>query len=138
MCPIGGLIPGPVLQMLAAKSILQGRMLHGSSAVEALASLPPPGAFYDRVVVARFRGAAGRGPWRPGDRNRTGRDFLADKIPGSVLDTSIWQATIAAYLAAVALDEIDFRKLLGRIADRRFQRIAMSLGDGLVCTDRRA
>ena len=43
---------------------------------------------------------------------------------------------IAAYLAAIALDEIDFLGLLGRIAERRFQRIAMSLGDGLVCADR--
>ena len=38
-------------------------------------------------------------------------------------------------MAAIALDEIDFRDLLGRIAENRFQRIAMSLGDGLVCTD---
>ena len=38
-------------------------------------------------------------------------------------------------MAAIALDEIDFRGLLGRIAENRFQRIAMSLGDGLVCTD---
>ena len=36
---------------------------------------------------------------------------------------------------AIALDEIDFRGLLGRIAESRFHRIAMSLGDGLVCTD---
>ena len=37
--------------------------------------------------------------------------------------------------AAIALDEIDFRRLLELIAERRFQRIAMSLGDGLICTD---
>ena len=52
-----------------------------------------------------------------------------------VLDTSLWLMAIAAYLVAVALDEIDFRSLLGGIAERRFQRIAMSLGDGLVCAD---
>src|SRR6202007_2184173 len=52
-----------------------------------------------------------------------------------VLDTSLWQMAIVMYLAAIALDEIDFRDLLGRIAESRFQRIAMSLGDGLVCTD---
>jgi diguanylate cyclase (GGDEF)-like protein/PAS domain S-box-containing protein len=38
-------------------------------------------------------------------------------------------------MASIALDEIDFRGLLGRIAESRFQRIAMSLGDGLICTD---
>ena len=52
-----------------------------------------------------------------------------------ILDTSLWHMAIAAYLAAMALDEIDFRSLLGGIAERRFQRIAMSLGDGLVCAD---
>ena len=52
-----------------------------------------------------------------------------------VLDTSFFHAAVLAYLVAVALDEIDFRKLLGGIAERRFQRIAMSLGDGLVCAD---
>jgi diguanylate cyclase (GGDEF)-like protein/PAS domain S-box-containing protein len=52
-----------------------------------------------------------------------------------VLDTSLFHTAIAVYLAAIALDEIDFRGLVSRIAENRFQRIAMSLGDGLVCTD---
>ena len=52
-----------------------------------------------------------------------------------ILDTSLFHIAIVVYLAAIALDEIDFRDLLGRIAESRFQRIAMSLGDGLVCTD---
>ena len=52
-----------------------------------------------------------------------------------VLDTSLFYIAIVVYMAAIALDEIDFRGLLGRIAENRFQRIAMSLGDGLVCTD---
>ncbi len=52
-----------------------------------------------------------------------------------ILDTSLFHIAIVVYLAAIALDEIDFRDVLGRIAESRFQRIAMSLGDGLVCTD---
>ena len=44
--------------------------------------------------------------------------------------------TIIAYTAAIALDEIDLRDLVSLIAERRFQRIAMSLGDGLVCADK--
>lgn len=52
-----------------------------------------------------------------------------------VIDTSLFHIAIIAYLTAIALDEIDFRSLLGRIAESRFHRIAMSLGDGLVCTD---
>jgi diguanylate cyclase (GGDEF)-like protein/PAS domain S-box-containing protein len=52
-----------------------------------------------------------------------------------VLDTALLQIAIVVYIAAIGLDEIDVRDLLGRIAENRFQRIAMSLGDGLVCTD---
>ena len=52
-----------------------------------------------------------------------------------VIDTSLFHIAIASYLMAIALDEIDFRSLLGRIAESRFHRIAMSLGDGLACTD---
>ena len=37
--PNGHLIPGPVLQMLATESILQGRMLHNSSAFVTLGGL---------------------------------------------------------------------------------------------------
>ena len=60
--------------------------------------------------------------------------LLQDKLP-LILDTSLLYTAIVAYLAAMALDEIDFRGLLGHIAERRFHRIAMSLGDGLACTD---
>ena len=52
-----------------------------------------------------------------------------------ILDTSLFHIAIVVYIAAIALDEIDFRDLLGRVAESRFQRIAMSLGDGLICTD---
>ena len=52
-----------------------------------------------------------------------------------VLDTALFHIAIAAYIAVVALDEINIRALLGRVAESRFQRIAMSLGDGLICTD---
>ena len=52
-----------------------------------------------------------------------------------IIDTSLFHIAIIAYLTAIALDEIDFRSLLGRIAESRFHRIAMSLGDGLICTD---
>src|SRR5208282_2221191 len=63
-----------------------------------------------------------------------GAVLLQAKLP-IILDTSLWHVAIAAYLAAMALDEIDILGLFGRIAENRFQRIAMSLGDGLVCAD---
>ena len=132
--PNGSVVPGPVLQMLAAESILQGRTLRDSSTLVTLWGL---GALVLLMIGLWPRTSAGlRVAILAGSAVtiELSATFLQARLP-LVLDTSIWHATIAAYLAAVALDEIDFRKLLGRIADRRFQRIAMSLGDGLVCTD---
>ena len=61
--------------------------------------------------------------------------FLLQMVFPLVLDTSLFDIAIVVYIAAIALDEIDIRDLLGRVAESRFQRIAMSLGDGLICTD---
>jgi diguanylate cyclase (GGDEF)-like protein/PAS domain S-box-containing protein len=133
--PNGGIVSGSELQALAAESILQDRMLHATSGVVTLVCLL---AIISLMMFCWRRLAAGM------------RVVLLAGIAGAiellamvlqarwplVFDTSLLQTSVVAYLAAIALDEIDFRGLLGRIAENRFQRIAMSLGDGLVCTDR--
>jgi diguanylate cyclase (GGDEF)-like protein/PAS domain S-box-containing protein len=132
--PNGGVIPGPELQMLAAESILQGRALRNVSPLVTLAGLFLIGLLMllmwrrasalARVAVLVSLGATAV----------VGAMLLQARL-AVILDTSLWHLAIAAYLAAMALDEIDFASLLGGIAERRFQRIAMSLGDGLVCAD---
>jgi diguanylate cyclase (GGDEF)-like protein/PAS domain S-box-containing protein len=132
--PNGRVISGPQLQMLAAESILQGRVLRTASVVLTLAGLGLIAILMlmmwrrvsasVRVVVLVGLSAAAE----------LGAMLLQAKL-AIILDTSLWHLAIAAYLAAMALDEIDFRSLLGGVAERRFQRIAMSLGDGLVCAD---
>ncbi len=133
--PNGRVVAGPVLQALAAESILQNRALRWSSNSVTVAGL---------CVIALIMMLS----WR---RLRAGTRvailagmavifeavaFLLQATFPFVLDTSLFHTAIAVYIAAIALDEIDFRGLLGSIAENRFQRIAMSLGDGLVCTDR--
>src|SRR5262249_39802158 len=119
---------------LAAESVLQNRMLRWTSDVGMIAGLGiicllmlyswrrvAPGA---RVAILVAAGA--------------GIELTAVLVQQRwpfVIDTSLLHIAIIAYLTAIALDEIDFRSLLGRIAESRFHRIAMSLGDGLVCTD---
>jgi len=132
--PNGRVIPGPVLQMLAAESILQNRVLRASSAGITLGGLgfivllkmllwSRISAGLRFVALVGIAGAA-----------EVGAILLQAKLP-VIVDTSLWLTAIAAYLAALALDEIDFRGLLGKIAEKRFHKIAMSLGDGLVCSD---
>jgi diguanylate cyclase (GGDEF)-like protein/PAS domain S-box-containing protein len=132
--PNGRILSGPALQAVAAESILQGRTLRWTSDLVTLAEI----AAISLLMMFAWR------RFRPGARvvmllgaaftAETAALLLQAKWP-LVLDTSLLDTAIVAYLAAMALDEIDFLGLLGRIAERRFHRIAMSLGDGLACTD---
>ena len=132
--PNGAIVSGPVLQALATESILQGRTLRITSHFVALVGL----AAISLIMMLCWR------------RLRAGMRvimlmgmaaaleaiaLLLQAMLPLVLDTSLFHTAIAVYLAAIALDEIDLRDWLGRIAEHRFQRIAMSLGDGLVCAD---
>jgi diguanylate cyclase (GGDEF)-like protein/PAS domain S-box-containing protein len=133
--PNGRIVAGAMLQVLAAETILQGRVLRPSSGVVTLASL----GLIALLMIALW------GRWSAGLRVAVlvglaaacelGATFLQARLAIS-LDTSLCHVAILAYLVTMALDEIDFRSLLGGIAERRFQRIAMSLGDGLACADR--
>ena len=132
--PNGKVASGSVLQALAAESILQDRALHTTSEAVTLAG---PGVLFLVMVVTWRRFSTGKKAMllvAMAGVAEAIATVLQAEMP-YVLDTSLLHTAIAVYLAAIALDEIDFRGLLSRIAESRFQRIAMSLGDGLVCTD---
>ena len=134
--PNGVILSGPVLQTLAAESLLQNRALQWTSHVVTLTGL----ALLALVMLLSWRRlSAGK---RVALLAATalaleaGAFALQAAFP-LILDTSLFQIAIIVYVAAIALDEIDIRDLLGRVAESRFQRVAMSLGDGLICTDSR-
>jgi len=132
--PNGGIVSGPLLQALAAESILQNRTLRWTSDVVTLAATC---LLMLLLIFAWRRLAAGHRVimlFGAALVVETTALLLQAEWP-IILDTSLLYTAIAAYLAAIALDEIDFRGLLGHIAESRFHRIAMSLGDGLICTD---
>src|SRR5690348_7441730 len=133
--PNGEVVSGPVLQALAAESISQGRTLHWTSDLISLAGI---GFIALVMMLASRRLTAGRRVivlLALAAVVEIVATLLQAKWP-FVLDTSLLHVATVVYLAAIALDEIDFRGLLGRIAENRFHRIAMSLGEGLICTDR--
>jgi diguanylate cyclase (GGDEF)-like protein/PAS domain S-box-containing protein len=132
--PNGGIVSGPVLQALAADSILRGRALHWTSATTTLIALS---ALMLAMILLWRRLSAAR---RVGALAATAiaieaSAYLLQAWFPFILDTALLHIAIVVYIAAIGLDEIDVRDLLGRVAENRFQRIAMSLGDGLVCTD---
>jgi len=132
--PNGGVVSGPMLQTLAAESILQNRVLHWTSDLVTAAGL----CLIVTIMSLSWRRLAAGKRVLVLSATSIAAEALAvllqAKLP-LVLDTSLFHVATAVYMAAIALDEIDFRGLLGRIAESRFQRIAMSLGDGLICTD---
>ncbi len=133
--PGGRVIPGSLVQALAGESITQGRALAITSPAVALAGLAA-------LILAMAAS------WR---RVRVGRRILAlgfialaveaaaiglQAVRPIAFDSSLLLAAIAAYAIVAAIDEIDLRGILRLAAERRFERIAMSLSDGLVCVDR--
>jgi diguanylate cyclase (GGDEF)-like protein/PAS domain S-box-containing protein len=132
--PNGEVVSGPRLQTLAAESILQNRVLRFTSGIVTLAGLGMIALIMMlswrhltaglRVLILIAMAAA----------VEISAVLLQAELP-IILDTALFHTAIAVYMAAIALDEIDFRGLLGRIAENRFHRIAMSLGDGLICAD---
>jgi len=132
--PNGQVIPGAVLQALAAESVLQGRALQQAPAAVALGGV----AALVLAMLLLWRHCSGRARFAAliglAVAAEAGATLLQAWRP-IVLDTSFFHAAILAYLVAVALDEIDLRGLLGGIAEKRFARIAMSIGDGLVCVN---
>ena len=133
--PNGHTMPGVVLQALAVESILQGRLLHELSLVAKLAG---PIIIILGMIVLWHRTSAMMRVTILAAIAATAEAIailVQAKFP-FMADTSLLHITVAAYATAIALDEIDLRGLLGLIAERRFQRIAMALGDGLVCADK--
>ena len=123
-----------MLQTLAAESLLQNRALQWTSHVVTLTGL----ALLALLMLFSWRRlSAGKRVAllaATAVAVEAGAFALQAAFP-LILDTSLFQIAIIVYIAAIALDEIDIRDLLGRVAESRFQRVAMSLGDGLICTD---
>jgi diguanylate cyclase (GGDEF)-like protein/PAS domain S-box-containing protein len=133
--PNGVLMPGPLLQAIAAESLLQQRDLRLTSGWLTLIAIA---ALFGAMIAMWRRPAGYRVAGLIGGAVVLEGVALAlqARLP-VVLDTALPLAAVAFYLVAVALDEIDLRTLLSSVAERRFQRVAMSLGDGLVCADHR-
>ena len=132
--PNGRVISGALLHALAAETILQDRILRSPSVIFAflglaliaiVATISRRRLPISMQLVALVTVAAAA---------ELGAMLLQAKL-AIVLDTSLWFIAVAGYLLAMAVDEIDLRGLLRGAEERRFQEIAMSLGDGLVCTD---
>jgi diguanylate cyclase (GGDEF)-like protein/PAS domain S-box-containing protein len=132
--PNGGVVSGPLLQALAAESMMQNRALSWIPDVVTLAGL----CFISLIMMLTWRRVAAGIKVVTLIAMAVAIEAVAMLLQAQfplALDTSLFHTAIVVYVAAIALDEIDFRGLLSRIAESRFQRIAMSLGDGLVCTD---
>ena len=132
--PIGGIVSGVELQALAAETVLQARMLGTTGLFVSLAGL----AALALLTIAALR--------RLGPARQTmvliavacvleAAAALMQAKTSTIVDTSLWLAAIGSYVIALWLNELDFRRVVAKIAENRFQSVALSLGDGVVCVD---
>jgi len=133
--PNGGIVSGPVLQALAAESILLGRELHWTSGTVSAIALGLL-ALMMTLLWRRFSAHKRIGLLIVTAALLEASAYLLQSYFPIAFDTALLHIAIVAYVIATVIDEIDLRALLSRIAENRFHRIAVSLGDGLVCTDK--
>ncbi len=132
--PPGRVVAGPVLQVLAAESLLQDRALQ-----------PLPGfvnwllpVFAAVLMIFGQRRMAVMARILTLFALSIGGEVAACALQAYtplIAGTGPLHLTVAVYLFWVALDEIDVRRLIGQAAETRFKHVAMSLGDGLICLD---
>ncbi len=132
--PNGRILTGALLQALVAESILQGRVLQVTSYVVTMIGISIVALVMFAMWRRRSAGFRALVLAMSATVAELGATVVQAKLP-IVIDTSLFLIAISGYLAVIALYEIDLRGLLGAIAERRFQTITMSLGDGLVCTN---
>jgi len=132
--PIAGIVAGPKLHVLAAEAILQGRTLTMTSSTATL------GGLAGLVLVMLLA-------WRRTTPLLRTLALLSAAIAieaiaiafqaraGIIVATAAWHVAILAYVLASWWGELDVRSVLARIAQQRFQSIAMALNDGVVCSD---
>jgi diguanylate cyclase (GGDEF)-like protein/PAS domain S-box-containing protein len=130
--PHGKIISGPMLQVLAAESIAQGRDLHRLSGWYSAAGLGVLVILMGLVWARLSSGWRASIPLCVALAAELGAGAVQSMAP-FIVDTSLIHVASIAYLLAIALHEIDFGRLLNSVAEKRFNRMAMALGDGLVC-----
>lgn len=132
--PGGRVIPGVTIQALAAESLVQKRAMTVTSFAVSLGLAALPlilmGLMRQQVRLSRrILVMAGAGVLVEATA------ICVQALTPIAVDTSLVLAAALACILAMAVDELDWRGLVAAVAERRFRRIAMSLGDGLVCLD---
>ena len=132
--PIAGIVAGPKLHVLAAETILQGRTLTMTSSTATLVGLA------GLVLVMLLTWS------RTTPLLRTlallslaiAIEAIALALQaraGIIVATAAWHVAILAYVLVSWWSELDVRSVLARIAQQRFQSIALALNDGVICAD---
>lgn len=132
--PGGQIIPGALLQVLAAESMLQGRALRTTTLAISIALVLVPllMAYVLRRRRTRHRILAVISAAIAAEAGAITIQFFHP----IAIDTSLLHVAALAYALIAIIEEVDLRGLLRLAAERRFNNVAMSLSDGLVCIDR--
>lgn len=132
--PKYGIVAGVELQALAAENSLQNRTLQQTGWPVTLLGLLAIGAL---ASIARRRVSAAQASALIALTAvvlEAGAQALQTLTPWS-LDTSAWVIALLGYGACIWVRELDLRGVLANVAQRRFQSIAVTLADGVICME---
>ncbi|MDX2203327.1 MAG: EAL domain-containing protein [Hyphomicrobiaceae bacterium] len=133
--PVYGILPGVVVQALATETLLQSRALVGTSVPVTIAGLLLIAVIGHAVRQKRLSAGSSAAIFLPLALVVEGGAHLVQAYAAIAVDSSLWLIAIGVYFSDSVLSDLDVRRLLASIAQRRFQSIAVSLGDGIICTD---
>ncbi len=132
--PGGRVIAGVVLQALAAESLLQGRSLDVTPEWLAWGI----GSVFAVLIAILIGRTAARRLALVLVSVSVVAEALAYTLQyftPHVVDTAPLHLTSLVWAIILTFDELNLRDLMRRIAERRFRGVAMSIADGLICTD---
>ena len=118
--PVFGHIPGPLLQILAAETLIQGRALQETGVLVSLAGvllIVALGSF----CFPRVRWAAGLALVATLALLVEGAGAVIQQLYPLLLDTSAWHATLVGLALLGTAREIDFRRVLLALSRREAQ-----------------
>jgi diguanylate cyclase (GGDEF)-like protein/PAS domain S-box-containing protein len=133
--PVAGILPGVMLQALAAETLIQKRALTATSPAATLIGLGVIVAFAALLRHKKLSLSAITLALLPLSFLVEGAGYLVHGHAAIVVDTSYWLLAIWGYLAAAVLSDLGLRRIVADVAQGKFQSVAVSLGDGIICTD---
>lgn len=132
--PNGKVLPGPVIQALAAETLVQQRTLAWTTSTVTVFGFVAVSLIF--LLIQRVQRISARLIFLICLAGAIELFATYYQVQAGVLvDTATWHIVLIVAVLVTLLEELDLKSLMARVANTRFRHVAETLGEGLVCTD---